>query len=284
MATLTFIEKQTIYRLFGIEGGYIFSYWQNKGYSKNTTRELLLDACGIDIYNDKDYQGLSQQKCVEKIWRDCSPQTVAKLLDTLCTYFEFRMGADRWAEENYQDYNAVNEISARLSAIDGIELPKQEQGDLLLIVRDIEANIDAGTPELAIDRLHTFATRFFRDVCQSHGISTTDDRGMRYSLDGNVARLKRWYSENNYFESEFCAVALQNTINIFAKFNEIRNEKSAAHPNPLLAKVEAEYAVKVVADTLIFIDKIEKQKNSGAQKLPWEIDLGAVDDVGDLPF
>lgn len=100
---------------------------------------------------------------------------------------------------------------------DGIELPKQEQGDLLLIVRDIEANIDTGTPELAIDRLHTFATQFFRDVCQSHGISTTDDRGMHYSLDGNVAKPKRWYAEKNYFESEFCVVALQNTINIMIK-------------------------------------------------------------------
>lgn len=284
MAALTFIEKQTICRLFGIGGGYIFSYWQNKDYNKNTTRGLLLDSCEIDIYNDKDYQGLSQQKCIEKIWQDCSPQTVAKLLDALCAYFEFRMGTGHWTDEDYQDYDVVQKISERLRSIDGIELPKQEQGDLLLIVRDIEANIDAGTPELAIDRLHTFATQFFRDVCQSHGISTTDDRGMHYSLDGNVARLKRWYAEKNYFESEFCVVALQNTINIFAKFNDIRNEKSAAHPNPLLAKVEAEYAVKVVADTLIFIDKIEKQKKSETKRLPWEIDVGAVDDVGDLPF
>lgn len=284
MATLSFIEKQTICRLFGIEGGYIFSYWQNKGYNKNTTRGLLLDACGIDIYNDKDYQGLSQQKCIEKIWQNCSPQMVAKMLDTFCSYFEFRMGADRWADEDYQDYTAIQEISKRLRSIDSIELPKQEQGDLSLIVRDIEKNIDAGTPELAIDRLHTFATQFFRDVCQSHGIPTKDDKGMQYSLEGNVARLKKWYADNDYFESEFCVVALQNTINIFAKFNEIRNEKSAAHPNPLLTKVEAEYAVKVIADTLIFIDKNEKQKNTEMQELPYKIDFGKANDVDDLPF
>lgn len=284
MTTLTFIEKQTICRLFGIEGGYIFNYWQNQGYNKNITKNLLLDACNIDIYKDEGYQGLSQQKCVEKIWQECAPQTVAKMLDALCEYFEFRMGTDRWADEDYQDYNAVQEISKRLRSIDSIELPKQRQGDLLLIVRDIEANIDAGTPELAIDRLHTFATQFFRDVCQSHGIPTKDNKGIQYSLEGNVARLKKWYADNDYFESEFCVVALQNTINIFAKFNEIRNEKSAAHPNPLLTKVEAEYAVKVIADTLIFIDKIEKQKNTEMQELPCEIDFGKVNDVDDLPF
>lgn len=284
MDTLTFIEKQTICRLFGIEGGYIFSYWLNKGYNKNTTRGLLLDACGIDIYNDEDYQSLSQQKCVEKIWRDCSPQIVSKLLDALCDYFVFRMGTDRWSDEDYQDYNAIKEISERLSAIDNIELPRQEHGDLLLIIRDIEANIEAGTPELAIDRLHTFATQFFRNICQLHGIATVDNKGNHYSLDGNVARLKNWYQDSNYFESEFCVIALQNTINIFAQYNHLRNTKSAAHPNPLLATAEAEYAVKVVADTLIFVDRIEKQKTSQTKDLPWEIDCKNADDIGDLPF
>lgn len=284
MAVLTFIEKRTICRLFGIEGGYVFSYWQNKDYNKNTTRELLLDACGIDIYNDKDYQGLSQQKCIEKIWQDCSPQIVAKLLDALCDYFEFRMGTDRWSDEDYQDYHEVQEISRRLQSIDSIELPQREQSNLLLIVRDIEANIDIGTPELAVDRLHTFATQFFRDVCKSHGILTMNDKGIYYSLEGNVARLKKWYVDNNYFESEFCVIALQNTINIFAKFNEIRNEKSAAHPNSLLAKNEAEYVVKIIADTLIFIDKIEKQKSAEMQNLPWEKDSIGANDVDDLPF
>lgn len=284
LAILTFIEKQTICRLFGIGEGYVFKYWQNKDYNKNTTRGLLLDACGIDIYKDNDYQGLSQQKCVEKIWNESSPQTVSKLLDAFCDYFKFRMGTDRWSEEDYQDYSAVQKVSKRLSEANSVALPKQEQADLLLIVRDIEKNIDAGTPELAVDRLHTFATQFFRKVCQSHGIPTKDDKGTQYSLDGNVARLKKWYADNNYFESEFCVIALQNTINIFAKFNEIRNEKSAAHPNSLLAKVEAEYAVKVIADTLIFIDKIERPKDTKAQGLSWEIDFGPANNVDDLPF
>lgn len=97
-------------------------------------------------------------------------------------------------------------------------------------------------------------------------------------------RLKKWYADNNYFESEFCVIALQNTINIFAKFNEIRNEKSAAHPNSLLAKNEAEYVVKIIADTLIFIDKIEKQKSAEMQNLPWEKDSIGANGVDDLPF
>lgn len=78
MGILTFIEKQTICRLFGISDGYIFKFWSDRGsYNKNITQQLILESCGIDIYKDKPYKDLSQQKCVEKIWSDSNPQTVA---------------------------------------------------------------------------------------------------------------------------------------------------------------------------------------------------------------
>ena len=77
-------------------------------------------------------------------------------------------------------------------------------------------------------------------------------------------------------------MAIRNTINIFAKYNDLRNNKSAAHPNPLLQKAEAEYAVKVVADTLMFIDSIEKSKTK--KTIPWGNGELFVDLDGELPF
>lgn len=289
MAVLSFIEKQIICRLFGIKDGYIFSFWQGKDYNKSTTRGLLLEACGIDIFSDEGYQDLSQQKCIEKIWAECSPKTISKLLEGLCDYFEFRMGNDPeyWSNEDFQDLEAVKEIIVRLNAVDDIELPEPEQIDFSLIIRDVGANFRAGTPELAVDRLHTFATSFFRHLCETHGISTTDDHGNYYALDGNVARLKNWYKSNDYFESEFCAVALENTVNIFAKYNDIRNRKSAAHPNALLSRAEAEYAVKIIADTLMFVDKIEKTKEPTPDNdLPWDTYMEGFDQTEEnsLPF
>ncbi len=89
---------------------------------------------------------------------------------------------------------------------------------------------------MVIDRLHTFATQYIREICQKHNIAIADEKGDHYSLDSLVAKLKGWYESENYFESEFCVVAIRNTINIFAKYNDLRNNKSAAHPNPLLKK------------------------------------------------
>ena len=283
MGILTFIEKQTICRLFGISDGYIFKFWSDRGsYNKNITQQLILESCGIDIYKDKPYKDLSQQKCVEKIWSDSNPQTVAKLLSALSDYFCFAMGTDYWSDEDGYDYRQVEEIIKRLTSSSVVPLPSQETADLKLILSDIDTNIQAGKPELVIDRLHTFATQYIREICQKHDIAIADEKGDHYSLDSLVAKLKGWYERENYFESEFCVVAIRNTINIFAKYNDLRNNKSAAHPNPLLEKAEAEYAVKIVAETLMFIDNIEKSKPK--QTIPWGNDELFVDMDGELPF
>ena len=96
--------------------------------------------------------------------------------------------------------------------------------------------------------------------------------------------LKKWYVDNNYFDSEFAAIAIQNTINIFDKFNGIRNDNSAAHPNQLLSKAEAEYAVKIIANTLTFIDKCEKSKSQKVQTLPWDGGILYINPDAELPF
>ena len=46
-------------------------------------------------------------------------------------------------------------------------------------------------------------------------------------------------------------------ISLFAKYNDIRNDNSYAHPNDVLNKAEAEYVVKTMLSTLQFIMKIE---------------------------
>ena len=259
MANLSFIEKQIICRLFGINGGFVFKFWSDRGeYNKTITKDLIADACGINIFDDESYKGLSQQKCIQKIWDEESPHTVASLLKSLSDYFCFQMGDSFWGDDDQSDYRQVQRIIERLEAESKVELPQQvEKQNLRLILADIETNIRTNRPELIVDRLHTFSTEFFRSLCEKHGIGTEDDRGDELPLHSLVGRLKNWYAENHYFDSEFSVVAIQNTINIFDKYNAVRNDHSAAHPNEMLNKAEAMYAVRIVAETLTFIDKIE---------------------------
>jgi len=277
MSTLTFVEKERMANFFGIKGGYVFSFLKN-GYNKTNTRNMILEATGIDIYSNADYD-MSQERCIRKIWDECDDYTVGKLLQVMLDYY--MSVADwswDWKEEN--DYNYLRDLEKRLMQ-NPISIPSAATDTLKLVKEDIERNCNNNTPELALDRLHTFSTEFFRTVCKKHGISIEDDRGNELPLHSLVGRLKNWYAENRYFDSAFSVIAIQNTINIFDKYNAIRNDQSAAHPNEMLNKAEAMYAVRIVAETLTFIDKIEhiKDEEKTIHRIPWD-DL----DDGELPF
>jgi len=286
LSVLSFIEKQTICRLFGISDGFIFKYWSDKGaHNKSTTKELIYDSCGINIFEDAGYKGLSQQKCIQKIWDECSPQIIAKLLKALSDYFCFKMGTNWWSDEDNYDYQQVQQIIERLKTFQTVELPKEENiKNLKLFLEDIEDNIKNDKPELVVDRLHTFASEYLRNLCHTHSIETTNSKGNEYPLHSLAGMLKKWYVDNAYFDSEFAVVAIQNSINLFDKFNGIRNENSAAHPNDLLSKAEAEYAVRIIANTLTFIDKCEKSKIKKVQTLPWDGGILYVAPDEELPF
>lgn len=286
MSVLSFIEKQTICRLFGISDGFAFKYWSDKGiHNKTTTKELILEACGINIFEDKGYKSLSQQKCIQKIWDECRPQTIANLLISLSDYFCFKMGTDWWSDEDNYDYQQVQNIIERLKSLPTVELPKEDNiKNLKLLLEDIESNIKNDKPELVVDRLHTFASEYLRNLCHTHSIVTTDNKGNEYPLHSLAGMLKKWYVDNDYFDSEFATTAIQNSISLFDKFNNIRNEKSAAHPNELLSKAEAEYAVRSIANTLTFIDKCEKSKINKVQTLPWDGGVLYIAPNEELPF
>ena len=287
MAQLSFMEKQTVYRLFGISGGFIFKYWSDRGYhNKNDTKDLLLDSCGINIYEHPEYKSLSQQKCIEKILNECSSLTIAKLLSTLCDYFSFKMGTDCWSPEDGYDYDGVQKIINRLKAESHVDLPKNNSiPNINLLLDDIKTNIEKNTPEMAIDRLYTFSIEFFKELCIKHDVTIQSDRNGNYTLTYLAATIKKWYEDNNYFESEFTTTAIGHSLSLFDKFNFLRNNKSPAHPNILLNKTEADFVIRLVADTLMFIHKAENNVNAEKEVLPWDggiLFTNIVED--DLPF
>ena len=233
-------------------------------HNKTDTKNLILHSCGINIFKNEEYKTLSQQKCIEKIFNEKSPQVVANLLDTLCKYFSFKMGANNWSPEEEMDYKNVQSIICNLKSGQYVELPETEKADMEVILKDIYMKFQIDEPEMALDRLHTFSLSYLQDLCEKRGISIYKNKNEKLPLHSLVGSLKKWYCDNNYFESEFSIVAIQNTINIFDKFNSLRNNHSAAHPNDILNKLEAEYAVRIISDTITFIDKIEKEKEESS--------------------
>ncbi len=258
MSTLTYVEKEQMAKFFGIEGGYAFIFLK-KGYNKTNTRNIILEATGIDIYQNPEYN-MSQEKCIRKIWDECDNYTVGCLLKTMLDYYLSVSDWD-WSSHEEITYESLRELEKRL--IDNsVVIPVIEGETFKTIKEDIERNCRHNTPELALDRLHNFSTQYLRRIWSKHSIDTHDEQGKELPIHSLAGKLKNWYKTNHYFDSDFSVVAIQNSIIIFDKYNEIRNDQSAAHPNEILNKVEAMFAVKIICEILTFIEKIEQIKDS----------------------
>ncbi len=258
MSSLTYVEKEKAATFFGFSHGYIFTFLDKHDipFNKYNTQRMIRDACGIDIFADEEFN-LSQERCIRKIWDEKDDVTAGKLLKVMLDYYRAVANWD-WDWREKDDYQFLRGVEKRLLSSKSINLPTIGGYDLSLLKEDIRQHFANNTPELVLDHLHTFASHFFREISIKHGIKIANDNGENYSLDTVVANLKNYYRDENYFDSEFCVVAIQNTINIFAKFNQIRNTRSFSHPNTVLSKVEAEYVVRIVSDTIQFVDQIEK--------------------------
>ena len=141
-----------------------------------------------------------------------------------------------------------------------LSLPQSSDDALQTLLNDIDHNIKQNTPELVLDRLHTFSCKFIRQICCENCISVKDNKGDFYPLHSLIGMLAKKYAENKYFESDFVVTSLKMNISIFEKYNSIRNNQSYAHDNDVLNKMEAEFVVKTIANFLCFINKIEESR------------------------
>lgn len=140
-----------------------------------------------------------------------------------------------------------------------IILPEECGETFETLSRDIYDALNKDEPTLVLDRLHTYSTKFLREICNKHSISIADDRGNNYPLHSLAGSLSKYYKANNVFQSDFVEQTLKMSISTFEKYNEIRNSQSYAHDNDILNKAEATYAVTIVTATLTLIHKIENQ-------------------------
>ena len=77
MSQITYVDKERAANFFGFSNGYIFTFLNNHNipFNKTNTRNMILEACGIDIYKDSEYD-MSQERCIRKIWDEADDYSV----------------------------------------------------------------------------------------------------------------------------------------------------------------------------------------------------------------
>ena len=274
MAELTYREKADLEALFEMSSGYVMDF------SNNSFSRFIGDVVNIDIYDGLGYTEYSSKASkLRQIWSNEPDNIVGTLLVALLKYCEdYKLRRESLTEYDSKKIGELLLVAERLKGNQlSVELPQKHEETLQTLKEDINSALSRNKPELVLDRLHTFSTKLLRQICEDNGITTVNDKGENFPLHSLAGMLKKKYEQDELFQSSFTAAAIQNSISLFDKYNAIRNNQSYAHDNPILGTMEAEFAVRIMADVIVFLDKAEtyrkQQQKSKAKEEEFDFDV-----------
>ena len=132
--------------------------------------------------------------------------------------------------------------------------------ELNLLEIDIKKSLKEQHPELVLDRLHTLSVKIIKEFCIRNKISVYNEKNELYTLQSMVGMLVKKYKSEAKF-NDFSEIAIKQSISIFEKFNDIRNNNSFAHDNNVLTREDAIYVINTIVNLLNYISYIETGKS-----------------------
>jgi len=272
MSDLNFKEKRFLETLLGMGAGYLLDF------SNRTMLEFIIDVMGVDIYIEKYvFKGDSKANRLRAFWEIESNHHVGILFENLLEYWvaQTRIGTlsyDHNDESLYKEcLNIVNRLKSGgpVDNLDSIK-PNSKDESFEKLAASIKHSIHNNEPEAGIDRLHTFVTKYIRQLCDNHEIQYDKEIPLHSLFGSYIKHLK----SINLIESEMTERILKSSISIMEAFNKVRNEQSFAHDNSILNYNESLLIFNAMTNVIRFIDSIEKQNQQ--KKEPEE--------KWDLPF
>lgn len=244
-------------------------------FSDRTFKEFVADSIGRDIYDQRyNYASGSKANRLRGFWKEESNRLVGKLLNALLDYAESEC---RTAAED-KDLIAARRTVARL--VQDSPVPELDALAAVSDERDFEAAakalreaIDKNEPEAGLDRLHTFVIKYVRSLCEGAGITATREKPL-HSLFGEYVKF---LERSGVIESLMTLRILKSSISTLEAFNDVRNNQSLAHDNPILNYEEALLIFNHVAASVRFLKSIERRVQERAA-------AAAAQSDDDMPF
>jgi Abortive infection C-terminus len=260
MSDLTSSEKRKLERLFGMGSGYVLDF------SNRTFSEFVEESTRRDIYDARyEYGSGSKANRLRGFWSAEGNNLVGKLVGDLIEY-----GRDTDAFKNDGTLpDDCMKIVARLQQaspvadLDALSATADDR-DFEAVAAHVREVIEKNEPEAGLDRLHTFVIKFVRTLCEARGIAVTREKPLHSLFGEYVKRLR----ETGQLESEMTARILKSAISVLEAFNDVRNNQSLAHDNPILNYDESLLIFNHVASSVRFIraleDKLKRQARAEA--------------------
>lgn len=250
-----------------MEGGYLLNL------NNSQFERLVGKAINISIYGGPGYEEYcSKANKMRELWDKESDSVIGLLMESLLDYYELYAKRQKKNPEEYQmQLKELRVVVNRLNGTDlHFELPENIEESLQTLLEDINHSVTQNKPTLVLDRIHTYASKVLRKACYENGIKVVSENGKNLPLHSLAGMLGKFYERENVIESAFTLIALKQSISLFEKYNEIRNDKSFAHDNEILNVAEAEYVVKAMVNLLKFVNQIEDIRKADKENNPFE--------------
>lgn len=278
MARFNRKDQISLEKLLEMESGYVLNF------SNRKFEIFVSDSVNREIY-DKKYSkyGESKAKRLRCFWDIENNYRVKKLLnDLIDRKVEIEEAKNEWKstweEEGAIDFELIEKCRKIVDSIDDgdtIDTLKEleecniNDSSIELLMKSIKDNIENQEPELALDRLHTYAVKYIRNLCEKYGISYDRNKPL-HSCYGEYIK---YLDKNNLIESEMTKKILKYSISIFDAFNFVRNNQSYAHDNEILNYHESKLIFRSVSSIIVFIESLERIRANDKIEKPVEFEF-----------
>jgi len=267
MSDLTFIERNELEKLFQMGGGYVLDF------SNRTFQEFVADAVRRDIEDPKyNYASCSKANRLRQFWKIEPNHIAGTLIRAMVEYTSTFYNVDRSLIPVGRKIASRLLSSAPVQELDAIQ-PLNNDRAFEALARSVRDAIEDNEPENGLDRLHTFVVKYVRALCEKHSIKTEREKPL-HSIFGEYVKHLR--SEGS-LESVMTERILKSCISTLEAFNQVRNNQSFAHDNPILNYDESLLIYNHVCASIRFIESLEIR----------DLEPGSKDnnhDYDDIPF
>lgn len=253
-------QRAVFDQIFHSGGGYVLDF------SNPTMAEWFEENFDVQIFQERfQVDGASKGKTLRCFVEVAEPRLVAQVLRSLWVYrcsLDGYVDAEAKEEERLKAWleQFTNELE-KASTLNLDDAFKNFSRDTTLpkLRASIAADLVAEKPDVALDRVHTYCVKRFRELLASRN-QAVDAKSPLHSIFG--AYGKALHDEGAV--SEFALPTLRVQHKLFDSLNQARNKRSFAHDNELLEVSEAQFIIDCVLASLAFIERIEASRQTPA--------------------
>lgn len=272
MADLNKNECRKLEKLLNMGSGYVLDFSDRTFWDFFEDYRVNIEATQ---YHE---QGRSKAKRMRTFWKLDSNYTVGRVINGL---IEYGLEEQCFGDNSPQLIDDCLKIAQHLMSdqpvieINSLAAIADER-DFEVVAEHVREAIEKNQPEGGLDRLHTFVNKFIRVICEPHNIIITREKPL-HSVFGEYVRALR---DEGHLESHMTERILKSSISTLEAFNDVRNNKSLAHDNPILNYEESLLIFNHVASSIRFIKALDaKIKAKNKTTKPIALDFPFSDDI-----